>query len=287
MQSNHRIFLSHTNRTRQPSSTRREKRRSIEAFTLIELLVVISIIALLIAILLPALGAARASARDTLCKSNQRQLGIAQAVHETETGYVLQKTRTNQGNPFRINHQYGVDSWSFLMAKQILGSMLDETAYNSWNMTKDPATAGSVIASTIQTGVMVCPEVQAYSGQHMTIAPSSLLNWRTIGSTSTSWPNSGEARPLREDVVASQIQMHGDGNTFGIQDTSVIPSEYSPPMYRHGAGEVNEFDTTGGDRGDGSANLTFADGHVESFRAETYDQAVTDDKVIRTPTARR
>lgn len=73
------------------------------AFTLIELLVVISIISVLMAILMPALGRARSQARKVVCSSQLRQLGMAHVMYqEANDGFAVPSIQNNYKDLWHI-----------------------------------------------------------------------------------------------------------------------------------------------------------------------------------------
>ncbi|MEM6392150.1 MAG: DUF1559 domain-containing protein [Planctomycetota bacterium] len=114
------------------------RRRLHSAFTLIELLVVISIVALLIGLLLPALAASRDASRALKCKTQLRQLGVAFATYaETYDGLIPPARVTNTaesaftGLPVGFRwHTHAMIEWvestKFTAAQQAAGDMAVE-----------------------------------------------------------------------------------------------------------------------------------------------------------------
>lgn len=142
-------------------------------FTLIELLVVVAIIGILASLLLPALGKARATAQQAVCKSQQKQLGTAIYMYVDDTEYMPSASHSTKDsrlgwkvhigpyiNSSGDNEEGGAAPFRCPLSDVVTGFPNQEsgTAYNI-RMGDDrfparPAVRLDEIESPVQTGVL-------------------------------------------------------------------------------------------------------------------------------------
>ena len=122
------------------------------AFTLVELLVVIAIIGVLIALLLPAVQAAREAARRSQCSNNLKQLGLALHNYESSHRQFPASFITPRGFPVNPT---SADSWcaqSRLLPYLEEGNLFDKATFDkSYN---DPV---NLAVKTTRVGALMCP----------------------------------------------------------------------------------------------------------------------------------
>jgi prepilin-type N-terminal cleavage/methylation domain-containing protein len=141
-------------------------RRKRRAFTLVELLVVIGIIAVLIAILLPALSRARQQAALVQCASNLRQLSTSMLMYEQDSrGRLILYLTTNT-----TKYGYKIPAWHYLL-KPYFGRV----------------PAGVAISGTTKTddAILRCPNATVYDSA--TGAGTSTSAFQTYLTTYSGW----------------------------------------------------------------------------------------------------
>jgi prepilin-type N-terminal cleavage/methylation domain-containing protein len=130
----------------------RNQKTGLKAFTLVELLVVIGIIAVLVALLLPALNKARAQALTVQCSSNMRQVGFTMLQYIDQNSGYLFPANMGWGNSNVYLHTPNDGSMTGSAADAVLASpdQWQSYTYNVWT---------SKVFGVWNPSVMICPSV--------------------------------------------------------------------------------------------------------------------------------
>ena len=222
------------------------------AFTLIELLVVISIIAVLISILLPALKMAREEARRTVCLSKMRQIGLGVSLYAND--YSQHLVPTPSAHSYNPGPGHPLWYWADLLAPY-----------------SDPSAKPSLIAGAMSVGRQ--PRDNDYSLDYITFSklwdcPSvpnqnrydyvwnGLWSWRQSGTTSDLTPRR-LSQITNPSLLAQYLDRVPTDEASDINSDTINPASQTQ-MSRMAESVPHQQ----------ASNLWFHDGHVSLITAE-------------------
>jgi prepilin-type N-terminal cleavage/methylation domain-containing protein/prepilin-type processing-associated H-X9-DG protein len=249
-------------------------RKSPKGFTLIELVVVISVIALLMAILMPALSGARASSRTLACKSNLRQLLLAGLGYATENDGLCVPAASDLWDNAGLNRWHGrrdtLDEPFDPLRGPLAGYLADGRAKEcpgkgdfirglSWNSNFEQGCGGygynmTYIGSRIwQNGV------------------HSMQAWKDTYALTTRMTEI--SAPGQTLMFADTAMAKGRSSPAGGQGALIEYSFAEPPFTVYNRRPVTEFYMSPSIhfRHADRANVGWADGHVEPRKLTAFD----------------
>lgn len=262
MQENNHIFPSPTDLAAQRVSVRRcasgTRARIVHGgFTLIELLVVIAIIAILAAMLLPALAKAKDKAKATACLNNNKQISLALAMYANDNADFLPPLNTGTWPAITTNWWFKIiDAGNYLPNSS--------TSNNVWrcpavrNADIDPGVVayfrspcegfGPLEGNTLTAGIIRYGKNSDGSNlgsrKHTEIKrPSQIWLIGDVGYPKSDWSKDKMPAAYNTEIATKQPTPTG-GWTF---------APYKQPAARHS----------------GRAVFSFCDGHVEAWKWQT------------------